>query len=178
MDKEQKYLEIWKRSRESVEHFDKILLELRKTLVTINGISLPILGSLFLSSLPDKKFYFSLLCLALNIVDIVFWFVEKHYHIYLLVSAKVANNAEENLGLPEEMKLTQYLANKKLQVPFAKGVLSFYDLIYLLPAILSISIAFLNPVFTLKIIFGILLLIEIGFGIYILKKNFAVEELI
>ncbi len=37
MDGEEKYLEIWKRSRDSVEHFDRILTELRKTLITVNG---------------------------------------------------------------------------------------------------------------------------------------------
>jgi len=56
MDGEEKYLEIWKRSRDSVEHFDRILTELRKTLITVNGAALPILISLFYRLCQVKNF--------------------------------------------------------------------------------------------------------------------------
>ncbi len=177
MDGEEKYLEIWKRSRDSVEHFDRILTELRKTLITVNGAALPILISLFLSPLPGKKLYIILFSLALNIVDIIFWFVEKHYHIYLVVSAGVAKKAEENLKLNEELSLTSCLGKKKLQVPFIWKYISFYDFLYLLPATVSLGVAFSIPSLKFKVYLFIILFVEIIFGVYIVNKNNKAESI-
>lgn len=174
MDKQELYLEIWKRSRDSVEHFDRILTELRKTLIMINGAALPILVSFFISPLPDKKMYIALFSFALNLIDIVFWFVEKHYHIYLIVSANTAKKAEDVLDIGE-LGLTKCLGSKKLRIPFVRGYLSFYDFLYILPAAISMAIAFFTPSLTHRIVFGLFLIFEMIFGVYVLNKNIKTE---
>ena len=176
MDREEKYLEIWKRSRDSVEHFDRILTEFRKTLITVNGAALPILVSLFLSPLPDKKLYIVLFSFALNLVDFVFWLVEKHYHIYLLVSANVSKKTEELLGIQKEICLTKCLAEEKLQIPLMHSVISFYDFIYIFPATLSLAIPFLTPSFKFRLSATLVFLIELVCGCYIVSKNKKAEQ--
>lgn len=176
MDKEQKYLEIWRRSRDSVEHFDRILTELRKTLIAVNGAAMPILVSLFLSSLPDKKVYIVFFSFALNLVDIVFWFVEKHYHIYLVVAANVCKRIEDLMGVEEEISLTENLAKEKLQIPLTRGFLSFYDFIYLLPAAVSLAIPFMTNSFKLKLIASVFLVVELFFGWKIVNRNSKAER--
>lgn len=149
MDKD--LIEIWKKSRESIEHFDKLLAEFRRMIFTIEGVALTVGVALLLSTNPRKIPYVGYLSLGVSIINIIVWAVEKHYHLYLLMSAKVAENIEEKLDLDDKLRLTTQLrkAREELQpAPCLCGIkFSLYDFIYIGPALITLALAFLAQLY-------------------------------
>lgn len=152
-------IEIWKKSRESIEHFDKLLAEFRRMVFTIDGIALTVAVTLLLSSNEKRTTYVGYLGLGISIINVIVWAVEKHYHLYLVVSAKVAERIEDVLGVDENVKLTAQLrmTSESEQPAFCcRGIkLSLYDAIYLVPAMISLIVCYLEGLHLLAVTFFI-----------------------
>ena len=135
------YLEIWKKSRNSIEHLDRIIGGFRKTIFAIDGVCLSVAASIMATSTPiptDQKVpYTSVLLILLSFGNCLLWCVEKHYHYYLLSSAKVSKEAEKRLSLPESLQLTSRLSKTKQEQHFL--LRSIYNGLYIIPAIISLG---------------------------------------
>jgi len=141
MTNEELYLEVWKKARESVEHFDKILGDFRKIIFTFNGI---IISSGFALYTEHSSRYtlFFLACNVLGFTNILIWLLEKHYHRYLFTSALVAMNIERDLFRGNQRKALTSLLNRarKVDIEWEFNKISqisrfirSYDLLYILP---------------------------------------------
>lgn len=92
--------------RETAIHFDKILLDIRKSAVTIAFI---ILG-LAVETFRVKSVLYGLkpidLAIAFTSIEflmvLIFFYLERHYRIYLLKIAKLAAEYEDMLGLSKD----------------------------------------------------------------------------
>jgi hypothetical protein len=165
-DKINKEVEAYKISRNSVEHFDRLLGQFRQIIFTFNGVLISISFSLFVDKynkslillhLPIRRVI--LMSNLVAITNILVWLLEKHYHKYLLVSAKVANKFEKIVFKDlEDLQLTTQLSNAKefkVNVNFWKlhkikidkflsflsdNKISSYDFLYLLTIMFSIFV--------------------------------------
>ena len=176
MANENQTLEIWKKSRESIEHFDRLLGDFRKTSFAINGVGLTIIGSIIISQVQNKSFFIALLGVVLNVLNFVVWIVEKHYHNYLIVSAKVARKAEDDLKVADDLKLTYQLSKTKLKIPFFESLINYYDLIYIVPAFLFLLACFMPGSIFFFLVFLLIATSEILTIIAILKTQHNVER--
>jgi len=170
-------IEIWKQSRGSVEHFDKILGDFRKILFAIYGVIVTGAVSIMLSQLSDKLLYISLLGFGLNIITLLIWFCEKHYHLYLVISSRVAKEAESALQIDSSLQLTHKLGEGKKReqrgIPFKKYI-NYYDMIYLIPACGVLGVLCFVPMSSNWAKW--LLIIEIPIIIFILIKQYLSEN--
>ena len=136
MKSDEKILETLKLSRKSIEHIDNVLSVFRNIVFTIDAALVPIVFEI-LKRFPEGHLrYLFFIGLFLNIVGILLWLSEKHYHAYLVASSKVAKRAEKHLGLDDNLCLTECLARTKKLTNFyipigpKKLAIHFYDLIY------------------------------------------------
>ncbi len=159
-------IEIWKKCRESIEHFDKLLADFRRMVFTIEGVALPVGVTLLLSGSEKKILYIGYLSLGISVINILVWTVEKHYHLYLLASAKVAEEIEGKLGLDDKFRLTTQLRKAKEEQWNFK--LSLYDFIYLIPALIALIISFLTGIYFWTTIF---LAVEFMVVVYLIKRH-------
>ena len=168
-------IEVWKKARDTVEHFDKILSDFRKIAFAADAAVIPIAFQIFLTA-DEWPFYIALLGIAWNLVNFLIWIAEKHYHLYLITAANVARNLEKKITEDQNCWLTDRLANAKeyqCRVPFLnKTYLHFYDLIYLIFGFLGLLLSlYLN-----FWIFFSLFSIELTLFIVIFKKYQKVEH--
>jgi hypothetical protein len=154
--------------RNSVEHFDKLLAHFRQIMFAFNGIFIGVGITYVLNELNIKNLQYIKVFLISNlfaVVNILIWLLEKHYHRYLIVSAKVANKIEEELFLGDKEKYLTYQLScvKEYRVQGVKflwrslrswipwlieclsrlacrisSVIRTYDFIYLLPILTSL----------------------------------------
>lgn len=156
MDREAKLLEVYKISRNSVEHFDKILGVFRQIIFTFNGLLISSGIIFYINYFPkdvpkinvdtrNLLLIFFLGNLVLAAVNILVFLTEKHYHRYLEVSAKVAEEIEDELfGLDVKKHLTYQLGFfRKLSCNKILPCLRSYDLLYLSPVGGSIVLNFI-----------------------------------
>lgn len=110
-------IEYYKVTRNSVEHFDRLLAQFRQIMFTFNGIFMSTCITLFLTRLKNadiRYIKFFLISSLLAIINILIWLLEKHYHRYLIASADVANKIEEKLFPGDEDKqLTYHLGRER-----------------------------------------------------------------
>lgn len=138
-------LEVWKKSRETIDHFDKILSDFRKIAFGADAIAAPALLKIWFD-LTDEKvlIHIGLVALGWNLFNLLVWLAEKHYHIYLLAAVHVAKKCEGVFGANG---LTEHIGaakKKQLRLPFLLNTqLHFYDLIYLTPMTLAAVLIFL-----------------------------------
>jgi len=167
------HVEIWKKARDSAEHFDKMLGDFRKIAFAIDAAFLPILLQVYLEGHKKNATFewqsFSLfLCLAFNLVNYGIWLLEKHYHLYLAVSASVAANLERTMKIPEELQITNQYAKAKKLKQFGLCGLHVYDWIYIIPGAAGLFMATLMsenniwPIVILAVIELVLTFVVIG----------------
>jgi len=82
-------LELYKINRNSVEHFDKILGTFRQIIFAVNGAII----TACLAYIRNFEIIFGVGFL-LVVINLLVWQLEKHYHRYLTVSAKIAEKIE------------------------------------------------------------------------------------
>lgn len=133
--------EVWKKTRDTVEHFDKILSDFRKIAFALNAAVIPIAFQICINS-NEWPFYLMVLGVTWNLANFLIWMAEKHYHVYLVVTASLAKGIEKELGLKPEFQLTSKLASakkKQTKLPFFKPSIHFYDFIYIVFGFLGLS---------------------------------------
>lgn len=169
-------LEVWKKSRESVEHFDKILGDFRKIIVTIDVAMVPFVYQITQTS-NEWPFYLFVIGLAWNMASLLIWIAEKHYHLYLLAAAEVAKRIEMELELPVGQQLTSQLAiakKRQFHVPifFKKIKLYFYDFFYICFGVVGLGLTLYSG---WKVFVGIVL-IEISVLCIVLHQQHSAEN--
>jgi small-conductance mechanosensitive channel len=167
-------IEVWKKARETIDHFDKILSDFRKIAFGVDAIVAPALLKIWFD-LNDEKvlMHVGLVALGWNLFNFLIWLAEKHYHIYLLAAVHVARESEKIFG---ENALTKHIGDakkKQLRVPFLLNThLHFYDLIYLAPMFFATVLIFLfNPW-----IWFLTVILELVLVVFIIKRDAAHEN--
>lgn len=158
------FIELYKITRNSVEHFDKLLGDLRKIMLGFDGIVIAAVtaryggaiikaGSPYISRTVLKFLFVG--SIFFTLINILFWALEKHYHRYLIISAKLSEEIEKESVSDQKIRLTYQLRkirecdfNDVLIPHFMQHWLfkisryiRIYDLLYLFPIIISV---FLN----------------------------------
>ena len=154
-----KSMELYKIARNSVEHFDKLLGDFRKIVLGFNGTVVGAVITFFgraivKSSSPyTDKTQVRLLFIGSTIfafINLLIWYLEKHYHRYLITSVKVSEEIEKDLFENQKIRLTYQLRKARNcdfcdeAIPIINKIISkiskfirTYDCIYLLPIIAS-----------------------------------------
>lgn len=162
-------LELYKITRASIEHFDKILATLRQIIVAFDGIFMGaaisvLFGEGTLVIRYQRVFLFNFI---LGTTSIVFWLVEKHYHRYLITSTLLARKLEANLFKNDKYRLTSELGNASViryryffflkHAPFIRKPLAIifkyirtYDLLYIAPIVVALILNILLPILALQ----------------------------
>jgi hypothetical protein len=160
-------LDLYKINRASVEHFDKILGTFRQIIFAVNGAIITACLAYVAQKTGsfedrDYKLIFAVGCL-LAAINLLVWQLEKHYHRYLIVSAKISEKLErimlydsnknkfaENMLLAltyqfreakskplEDSRLPKWLRQRMYRL---SRFIRTYDLLYMLPVILVIIV--------------------------------------
>ncbi|MCX5668050.1 MAG: hypothetical protein NTY34_07080 [Candidatus Omnitrophica bacterium] len=166
MDKDLIYLEVWKKSRDTVEHLDRILSDFRKIICAIDAGILAVAGPILTSTCEKRVTYIAYLGLGLNLMNFLIWTLEKHYHHYLMVAAKAAVDIENQLKLEALTMLTHRLSDaKRLDSPsfklFRTISIHYYDLMYIVPMIIGTIISFIGRSWLLLFISPIISIFEV-----------------
>jgi len=162
-----KYISLYQIERSSVEHFDRLLGDLRRIVFSFNGIVIAgviaIFGQAIIKSgdagkginLTHIKLLFAG-SILFAVMNLLFWALEKHYHRYLVVSSHISVQTENMLNLDENKQLTYQLKQvrdndyaddtiphciKRLLAKISKYFRT-YDFIYLFPVIVAIGLNF------------------------------------
>ena len=140
-------IELWKKARDSAEHFDKLLSDFRKIAVAVDAAYLPIAVQIYLAGhksadgLWKWQQHLVFLCFSLNAINYMIWLLEKHYHLYLTVAASVANEAERKIGWQDSLRLTHQFIHAKGKKQFGLIGLHIYDWLYIGPAAAALLFA-------------------------------------
>lgn len=181
-------LSIYKDARETVRHFDVILSNFRKIAFAFNStVVTGYIASIFNEPLKKQlESYWLAIWLIALVFNYLLWFLEKHYHKYLLFSAQVAKNIESELSVETRYSLSEriyyasttkgpYIARFFHQIKRFFNI-QYYDTIYLFP-ILAVNGAayFYAPK---KTLFSVLItvVIEAWFIIYLLAYDKEVRR--
>lgn len=171
-------IEVWKKSRDTAEHFDKTLGDFRKIVFAIDAGFIPVVTQIRLDS--QKERYIIALGITLNLINLFFWVLEKHYHLYLVTAAKVAKHAEGVLGLAENIQLTRRIADakasKQISVKFFGCSAHFYDFIYFAPIGLSVLLLWFIHGVWYQLMFWLFLVLELVLIVYVLRKHQGAGE--
>lgn len=111
-------IDLYRIIRNSVEHFDKLLGDLRKIVFGFDGVIITAVITFYgkeiiKSDSPNtdithlKLIFVGSILFA--IMNILFWALEKHYHRYLVISAKLAENFESRMIKNKTNRLTYQL---------------------------------------------------------------------
>lgn len=139
-------IENYKIARGSVEHFDKILSDIRKIVCAFNGIFVSS-ALVFGVSVSEIRYVVSfILMIILAGANFLIWLIEKHYHRYLFVSAIIAEGIEKKLFENKLRRLTY-----QLRLARGDGVRPLhnfrsYDFLYIVPILASVFLNFLLPI--------------------------------
>ncbi len=164
-------VETWKKTRDSVEHFDKIIGELRKTTLAINVAFIPISVHV-IQYFDDWDFYLIALAITVNIFNLVMWSLEKHYHLYLITSAHVAGILEARIGLDEGCRLTHMISKVKRQMQHKFMGFHFYDLLYFVSILCALGLAyFVEIIITHKSFYVLIALLELWWIVRALRRQ-------
>lgn len=93
--------EVWKTTRTTVEHFDKITVDILKIFLTVTGVLSTIAGTILTrpeTTNPTNLMF--MLGTAMIVLVFLFWVVDAHYRNYLRVSAAIARRLERNMQFP------------------------------------------------------------------------------
>ena len=146
-------IEIWRQLRISIEHFDNILINIRKLAISLDGALIGSGLTIMLSDIGLKRPIIIGISLACFTFNFGLWLLEKHYHKYLIITSMVCMNIEESLGMDFENRLTKQLDMLRKT---HKGP-SPYDMIYICPMIISYFIFVWSMPFAAQIIFAVMI---------------------
>lgn len=152
------YLEIYKVARNSVEHFDKILGGFRQIIFALDGVSIMAVATYYVKAEPINYRLLFWASFIFIVMQFLVWQLEKHYHRYLIMSAKIAEGIERRIFYPLtdlDIALTCQLrearnvifsesGNKLIPRPIRKLLrkasrfIRTYDLLYIIPILISI----------------------------------------
>ncbi len=199
-----KTMEQYKIVRKSIEHFDKLLSDLRKIVWGFNGTIAAVIvyhgrtiikpdSSSFLTDKTKVKILI-LGSLLFTLTNILIWAVEKHYHRYLTMSAKVSEEIEKKLFKNTKMQLTYRLreirdygfydeAIPKVISNIMSKISTYvrsYDFIYLFPIIasefLNIYLAYKLKNLDYLIMSSMMFLFSIGASYIIVQRSYCVTN--
>jgi hypothetical protein len=167
-------IEIWKKCRDTVEHFDKILGDFRKISFAFNAALVAVTYQVFQNN--EWPFYVMLIGIVWNLSNFLVWLAEKHYHLYLIEAASVAKKIENELNLTEETKLTTRLGlikEKQFHISIPKlAKVYFYDLFYIFFCFIGLWLVSYQGRM-MAIVFGVAELIAVTF---VLRSQFLIEH--
>lgn len=95
--------EEYKLFRETVIHFDKILLDIRKITISLAFIIFGLIAEVLRISIVKFVDLAITLVLIELLMVMIFYYLEKHYRVYLVKIANIASQYEEKLDLGIEL---------------------------------------------------------------------------
>lgn len=94
--------EVWKTTRTTVEHFDKITVDILKIFLTVTGVISTIAATILTRpETTNKTNLMFMLGTAMIVLVFLFWVVDAHYRNYLRVSAAIARRLERRMRFPD-----------------------------------------------------------------------------
>lgn len=152
------YLEIYKVARNSVEHFDKILGGFRQIIFALDGVSAMAVATYCIKAEAINYRLLFWASFIFIVMQFLVWQLEKHYHRYLIMSAKIAEGIERRIFYPlteldfaltcqlREARNVIFNKNGNKRIPGlvrkilykASRFIRTYDLLYIIPILISI----------------------------------------
>jgi hypothetical protein len=94
--------EVWKTTRTTVEHFDKITVDILRIFLTVTGVLSTIAATILTRpETTNKTNLMFMLGTAMIVLVFLFWVVDAHYRNYLRVSAAIARRLERRMQFPD-----------------------------------------------------------------------------